>query len=162
MIQSPNTSRPRPRARRSSVVRETAGECGVSNRWIEPARGYDDDDADAADDLALRPLPVVPAPAGAAAAVTLAALSRRASRLRRRAAVFLWIVPFAATLSSRRATCRNSVSALPKSPDATAPRNDFTCCLTASFRARLRARLLRFWRMRFLADSEWATFVNLP
>src|SRR5688572_33314377 len=97
-------------SRDSSVVRETAGECGVSIRLIEPARGYDDDDDDdddVADDLALRPLPVVPPPAGAEAAASLAAFSRRARRLRRRAAVFLWIVPFAATLSKRRATCRN-------------------------------------------------------
>ena len=63
----------------------------------------------------------VPAPAVAFGAVR-AAFRRRASRLRRREAVFLWIVPLAATWSSRLATFRSSASAFFRSPEPSAVR----------------------------------------
>ena len=72
-------------------------------------------------------------------------------------AVFLWIVPLAATLSNRVATRRNSSSAFFHSPPLRARVKLLIWFLIPSLRARLRARCLRFWRTRFLADNEWAT-----
>src|SRR5688572_28774650 len=100
---------------------------------------------------------VVPAPLPAVLPLALAAFNCLVSRLRLRAAVFLWIVPLPATRSSRRVTLRSSVSALAKSPPVTAALKALTWSLIISLRARLRARRFRFCRTRFLADNEWAT-----
>ena len=88
------------------------------------------------------------------------AFSRLASRLRLRAAVFLWIVFFDATRSSRWTTLRSSCSALVMSPLVRAVLKDLIWSLISSLRARLRARRLTVWRTRFLAEREWATFVR--
>src|SRR6476469_5054497 len=67
------------------------------------------------------------------------------------------MVPLAATLSSRFATSRSAVSALSNVPAVKAAANDFTLSLIVSLRARLCARRLMLWRIRFLAEREWAT-----
>src|SRR4051812_18259992 len=89
--------------------------------------------------------------------VATMALSRRWSRLRFLEAAFLWMVCLAATLSSRLTTPFSASRALLTSPPLSADRNDLTSVLTRSLRARLRARRLMLCRMRFFADSEWAT-----
>src|SRR5688572_15996110 len=61
-----------------------------------------------------------PAAATGLRAPARTAFSLRARRLRLRDAVFLWIVPLAATLSSRLTTFRSSCSALDMSPPARA------------------------------------------
>src|SRR5688500_7904631 len=79
------------------------------------------------------PLPALAPPAAFAppplAPAARAALSLRASRLRLRAAAFLWIVFFDATLSSTLDTSRSSVSALARSPPARAAVKLLTCVL---------------------------------
>src|SRR3954464_6760942 len=81
---------------------------------------------------------VVPAPLPLPVVVLArAALRRLASRLRLRAAVFLWIVPLPATRSSFWLALRSSVSATSSLPVARAVVNPFTESLICSLRARL-------------------------
>src|SRR5687768_14448820 len=98
--------------------------------------------------------PLAPPPA-------LRALSFFARRLRLRAAVFLWMVPLAAILSSRRVTLRSSASAFFTLPPVHAVVKVLIASFKTSLRARLRARRRAFWRTRFFAEMLWATVILL-
>src|SRR5207249_10779861 len=123
----------------------------VIPRYVRPRQGY-------CAAAALLPLPFFGAlTCGPVLAAAIVAFSRRVSRLRLRAAAFLWIVPLAATQSSRCTTLFNCSRALASSPPASAALKLLISVLIMSLRARLRDLLRKFCRMRFFAESEWAT-----
>jgi hypothetical protein len=94
-------------------------------------------------------------------AVPLRAFRRFARRDLRRAAVFLWMMPRLAALSTRLDVALKIVCDASSSPPAIVVRLFFTNVLIADFTDWFRRRRLRDLITSFFADLEFGTFLYL-